>query len=250
MPVIKCESNGNYRIGSGACIYDTEKKAIEVWQAILASGEYRADSNKVSFDFDDTLSTQRGQDLAKRKIQEGKIVYIITRRQQSASAEVYKIADEIGIPHSRVHFTNGKMKWEEVKRLGIGTHYDNNQREVDLINENTDTKGFKFQFVETYNDYPDAAVNNAKRVLKWVAENGWGSCGTPVGKIRANQLANREGISRDTIARMSAFKRHQQNKDVPYGEGCGGLMWDAWGGTEGIEWASRKLNQIDNASNG
>jgi hypothetical protein len=143
MPVIKC-SNGKYRIGNGQCIYDTESKAIEVWQAILASGAYSADSNKVSFDFDDTLSTERGQALAKQKLSEGKQVYIITRRQQSASAEVYKVADELGIAHSKVHFTNGKMKWEEVKRLGIGTHYDNNQQEIDLINKNTDTKGIKF----------------------------------------------------------------------------------------------------------
>lgn len=244
MPVIKC-SNGKYRIGNGACIYDTEEKAIKVWQAILASGEYKADNNKVSFDFDDTISTQRGQELAKQKIKEGKEVYIITRRQQSASAEVYKIADAIGIPHSRVYFTNGKMKWETIKRLGIGTHYDNNQQEVDLINTNTDSKGLKFMFADSYNDYPEAAVNNAKRALNYAEENGWGSCGTPVGKARANQLANKENITRDTIARMASFKRHQQNKDVPYDEGCGGLMWDAWGGTEGIEWAIRKLEQID-----
>jgi hypothetical protein len=63
MPVIKC-SNGKYRVGNGACIYDTEAKATEVWQAILSSGEYRADINKVSFDFDDTLSTTRGQEIA------------------------------------------------------------------------------------------------------------------------------------------------------------------------------------------
>ena len=100
---------------------------------------------------------------------------------------------------------------------------------------------------ETYNDYPEAASNNAKRALKWKEENG-SSCGTPVGWTRANQLANREKISRDTIARMASFKRHQQNKDVPYSEGCGGLMWDAWGGTAGIEWAIRKLDQIDNKS--
>jgi hypothetical protein len=143
MPVIKC-SNGNYRIGNGACIYETEKKAIEVWQAILASGEYAADSSKVSFDFDDTLSTARGQALAKQKQDDGKEVFIITRRQETASEAVFKVADELGIPHSRVHFTNGAMKWETVKRLDIGTHYDNNQREIDLINQNTDTKGIKF----------------------------------------------------------------------------------------------------------
>ena len=69
-----------------------------------------------------------------------------------------------------------------------------------------------------------------------------------VGKKRANQLANRESLSRDTIARMASFKRHQQHKDVPYDEGCGGLMWDCWGGTSGINWAIRKLEQIDGLS--
>ena len=98
---------------------------------------------------------------------------------------------------------------------------------------------------KTYSDYPQSATNNAKRALKWVAENGWGSCGTPVGKQRANQIANREPLSRDTIARISAFRRHQQNKDVPYGEGCGGLMWDCWGGSSMINWASAKLKEID-----
>jgi hypothetical protein len=139
MPVLKC-TNGKYRIGQGACIYDTEEKATEVYQAILAGGK----------------------------------------------------------------------------------------------------------FAESYNDYPEEAVNNAKRALAYADKNGWGSCGTPVGKARANQLANKEPISRDTIARMASFKRQQQNKNVPYGEGCGGLMWDAWGGDAGVEWAIRKLEQIDN----
>jgi len=102
---------------------------------------------------------------------------------------------------------------------------------------------------ETYNDYPEAASNNAKRALKYKEENG-SSCGTPVGWTRANQLANREKISRDTIARMASFKRHQQHADVPYTEGCGGLMWDAWGGSDGVEWAIRKLKQIDKKQGG
>jgi ATP-dependent protease ClpP protease subunit/uncharacterized coiled-coil protein SlyX len=99
---------------------------------------------------------------------------------------------------------------------------------------------------DSYNDYPKKASENAQRCLKWVEKNGWGSCGEATGKKRAYQLANFEPISRDTISRMASFKRHQQHKDVPYDEGCGGLMWDAWGGTEGIEWAIRKLKEIDN----
>ena len=98
--------------------------------------------------------------------------------------------------------------------------------------------------LETYNDYPQAATNNAKRARKWKEENG-SDCGTRVGWARSAQLANRENISRDTIARMASFKRHQQHKDVPYSEGCGGLMWDAWGGSSGVNWAINKLKQID-----
>ena len=99
--------------------------------------------------------------------------------------------------------------------------------------------------LESYADYPESASNNAKRALKWKEENGT-SCGTSVGWRRANQLANRQPLSRSTIARMASFKRHQQNKDVPYSEGCGGIMWDAWGGTSGVEWAISKLKSIDN----
>lgn len=117
-----------------------------------------------------------------------------------------------------------------------------------LAQEEDDDDDEKMLKEETYNDYPEAATNNAKRALKYKEENG-SSCGTEVGWTRARQLASREKISRDTIARMASFKRHQQNKDVPYDEGCGGIMWDAWGGDAGIEWAIRKLDQIDRKHN-
>lgn len=141
MPVIKC-SNGKWRIGSGACIYDTEKKANEVWRAILASGAYSADPQKVSYDYDNTLSTDKGKAQAQRDISAGKTVYIITRRHRSE--EVLNTAKELGIPASRVIFTNGAMKWGAIKHLGIGTHHDNNQNELNLIKRNTDAKGIKF----------------------------------------------------------------------------------------------------------
>ena len=98
---------------------------------------------------------------------------------------------------------------------------------------------------DSYNDYPEAAKNNAKRAVDYAEKNGWGSCGEATGKLRANQISKGENITRETIARISAFRRHQQYKDVPYDEGCGGLMWDAWGGDAMINWAEKKLRQID-----
>ena len=103
---------------------------------------------------------------------------------------------------------------------------------------------FRSVELESYNDYPEGAVNNAKRALKYKKENG-SSCGTNVGWRRASQIASKSNLSRSTIARMASFKRHQQHKDVPYTEGCGGIMWDAWGGSAGINWAISKLKQID-----
>jgi hypothetical protein len=100
---------------------------------------------------------------------------------------------------------------------------------------------------ESYTDYPDAVVENANIALRWAEENGWGNCGTPVGKARANQLANREPISEETIARMASFARHRENSTKELGDGCGRLMWLAWGGDEGVEWASRKLEDIRNS---
>ena len=44
MPVTLCK-NGKYKIGSGECIYDTKEKAMEVWKAILASGQYGKANN-------------------------------------------------------------------------------------------------------------------------------------------------------------------------------------------------------------
>lgn len=102
----------------------------------------------------------------------------------------------------------------------------------------------KHQFEETFNDYPDSASNNAAKAIKYKEENDV-DCGTRVGWTRARQLANKEKISWETIGRMASFKRHQQNKDVPYSEGCGGLMWDAWGGASGINWAIDKMKTKD-----
>ena len=121
------------------------------------------------------------------------------------------------------------------------------EKELELINKIKDiilNNEKKKTNLESYTDYPEQATENAKIALRYAEENGWGDCGTPVGKARANQLANREPISEDTISRMASFERQRQNSDRALGEGCGRLMWLAWGGDAGIEWASRKLKQI------
>jgi len=99
----------------------------------------------------------------------------------------------------------------------------------------------------TYNDYPDGVVSNAKRVLEYVDKNGWGSCGTAVGKRRASQLASRSNLSLSTIKRMRSFlARHAKDLEAStsYSDGCGKLMYDAWGGKAGLRWAESKLKEL------
>ena len=96
---------------------------------------------RVSFDYDDTLTTRRGKEALVRRLQAGDLVYIITRRSERAKTAVIAFAKGYRIPLNRVKFTGGKMKWEEVKRLRIEVHYDNNGRELELIREKTDAWG-------------------------------------------------------------------------------------------------------------
>jgi len=197
---------------------------------------------KVSYDYDDTLSTERGKELAKASIENGDVVYIISARQDKDA--MLGTADELGIPHSRVYATgSNQAKIEKVKELGIDKHIDNN---ADVINE-LGSIGQKFA-EDSYSDYPESVKNNAKAVLKYADENGWGSCGTEIGKIRANQLAKGEPISFDTIKRMYSYlSRHAVDLDSSkgYGNGCGKLMYDAWGGKSALSWAESKINQIE-----
>jgi hypothetical protein len=101
--------------------------------------------------------------------------------------------------------------------------------------------------MESYSDYPDGVKVNARAALKYVNDNGWGSCGTPVGKQRANQLAKGEPISVDTIKRMYSFlSRHEGDLETStaYGDGCGKLMYDAWGGKAALGWSRNKLRTL------
>jgi hypothetical protein len=98
---------------------------------------------------------------------------------------------------------------------------------------------------------PESARNNAKRVLRWREEHPDEIRGmTRVGWARANQLANNEPLSLDTVCRMAAFARHEENAEVaaefegePWRD-AGYVAWLGWGGN----WAQRtcEANRRDN----
>ena len=131
MPVIKC-SNGKWRIGSGSCIYETREKAVEVWQAILSSGQYG--QIKVSYDYDDVLTLDQYIQKAIKDVKNGATVYVISARH--SKEDLVHLSPKIGIPTSRIFATgSNKAKVEKILELGIAKHYDNNKDVIDALNK-------------------------------------------------------------------------------------------------------------------
>ena len=119
----------HYECGNESERLAARKKAIAQGVAIGEIGKYTG--QKISFDFDGVLSTQKGKDLAKKEIENNNIIYIISAR--NSPDELYKVADELGIDRNRVFATgSNQKKIEKVKELSISKHYDNN---IDVVKE-------------------------------------------------------------------------------------------------------------------
>jgi len=111
--------------------------------------------NKISFDFDDTLSFPDLQNYAKELIGRGFEVWIVTSRYQDTTRygfdipkssighkDLYKVANELGIPKEHITFTNfvEKSSFFEYDSNFI-CHLDDNSSEIALINRNTKVRG-------------------------------------------------------------------------------------------------------------
>ena len=110
-----------------------------------------------------------------------------------------------------------------------------------------DFQVFSEQKFETYNDYPQAAKKAAEQGIKRNKELG-NKCGTQVGKVRAQQLADGKNVSLDTIKRMRAFLlRQKDNYDLAVRrkdyDACGYISYLLWGGPSALPWAEKKLRQ-------
>jgi hypothetical protein len=98
---------------------------------------------------------------------------------------------------------------------------------------------------ESYNDYPDSVSNNAKRGIE-LNETVNNKCATQVGKVRAQQLANKEKISIDTIQRMYSYLSRAEvyyNKNDT--KACGTISYLLWGGKSGLSWSKNKLKELN-----
>ena len=98
--------------------------------------------------------------------------------------------------------------------------------------------------MESYSDYPDSVSNNAKKGIELNDKLG-NKCATPVGKIRAQQLAQKKPLSLETIKRMYSYlSRAEAYYDENDMEACGTVSFYLWGGLAGKSWAQSKLKEL------
>jgi hypothetical protein len=98
--------------------------------------------------------------------------------------------------------------------------------------------------MESYSDYGDDISNNAKRGIELNEKNG-NKCATQTGKVRAQQLANGEAISVETIKRMYSYlSRAESFYDESDMNACGTISYLLWGGKSALSWSRNKLREL------
>jgi hypothetical protein len=100
------------------------------------------------------------------------------------------------------------------------------------------------QMFESYADYGDDIRNNAKRGIE-LNEKVGNKCATQTGKVRAQQLANGEPISVDTLKRMYSYlSRAEVYYDETDTEACGTISYLLWGGKSALSYSRNKLKEL------
>jgi hypothetical protein len=113
-----------------------------------------------------------------------------------------------------------------------------------IIKKDKRYKEGKNLILESYNDYPDAVKNNAKKGIE-LNKKVNNKCATDVGKIRAQQLAQGKSISESTIKRMYSYlSRAEEYYDESDTKACGTISYLLWGGLAGKRWAASKLKEL------
>lgn len=98
---------------------------------------------------------------------------------------------------------------------------------------------------ESFSDYGEGVRNNAKRGIELNEKNG-NKCATQTGKVRAQQLANGEAISLETVKRMYSYlsraETYYDNADSQ--SDCGYISFLLWGGKAALGWSRNKLREL------
>lgn len=126
-------NNETYDHYINRCMIDNEMNSKHTNEkeryAVCQSFWKNSSTDKISFDYDGTLSTNKGKDIASATAGE---IYIISARGNKD--RILLTADKLGIPHDHVFAVGSNIeKINKIKELGIKRHYDNNPTVVNTL---------------------------------------------------------------------------------------------------------------------
>jgi hypothetical protein len=134
MPIPKPNSNEKPEAFINRCMADAvmiQEYPNEQQRLAVCASNIKLAKQRISFDYDGTISTKKGTELAKQLI-ENNVVYIISAR--SSKDGMYAKAKELGIPFGNVYATgSNEAKIQKIKDLHIDKHYDNNADVIDKL---------------------------------------------------------------------------------------------------------------------
>ena len=113
-----------------------------------------------------------------------------------------------------------------------------------LVEELRELLSAKRVALVSYNDYPDSAVNNAKKAIEYNKEVG-NKCMTQVGKVRARQISKKAKLSEQVLVRVRSYlERAEVYYDEKDKSACGTIAYLAWGGLSMKRYVNSKLKSL------
>lgn len=179
----------------------------------------------------------------------------IVEEENDKANKKYNLGVPVGSWIIKLHFdANEKtkelydkyIKTGILKGFSIEAYLKEKQKYAKIeINKDTIQDYIKEKF-ESFTDYPEYIKEAAKRGIELNLEVN-NKCGTQVGKVRAQQLANGEPISFETIKRMYSYlSRAMTYYDENDEKVCGTISVLLWGGPKALEWSKNKIEEIEN----
>ena len=206
----------NFNAPVGSWMVSMKVDNPEIWKKVK-SGEVKGFSIEGYFAENIEASKQEFKSV----VIDDDLAIIDDRTAYSTKEKALQVSKEVGCDGYHEHEFEGKVWF-----MPCGSH-DESKEEL-----------------ESFADYPDAVKNNAKRGIELNEKNN-NKCATQTGKVRAQQLANGEAISEETISRMYSYlSRAKTYYDDADTNDCGNISYLLWGGLAALRWSESKLKEL------
>lgn len=133
----------------------------------------------------------------------------------------------------------------EEKRQWVRDHTEIDLIEEDVVQPDEDpVLANKFKNI-LFNTYPEKAKENVKRAVDWQQKFA-ATCLKRGGMKTSQKILDGMPLRYPEIKRLSNFlSKKSVYKNLPYGESCDALEYDAWGGSEMMLWANEKMKELN-----